>query len=183
MQLRRRLGRSGLSGLNLPRHGNHVQPAPGRGVARGGQLPVPLEADADVLPLGVPLRVEVVLDVSGLGRVDGVVPPHGAVLAGEPFRAALPVDDVARDHVLLAGLLRAETFAGGVAGGGVRGTLGGVGGMSEEGEREEWEGGCCRRLWDGECGGRRPLEEGLRLRCGGQEGGREGSFEHPEGCP
>lgn len=133
------------------------------------------------------VRVEIVLDVAGLSRVDGVVAPHGAVLAGPPLGAALSVDDVAGDHVLPAGLLRAETFAGRIAGVAVCGTLGGVGGASEEGEREEWE-GRCRRLWDGDGRGRgegRPLEEGLRLAelLRVQEGGREHSFEHPEGCP
>lgn len=59
-----------------------------------------LEDDADVLPLGVPLGVLVVFHVPAFGGVDGVVAAHGAVLAGEPVRAALAEDDVSWDDIL-----------------------------------------------------------------------------------
>ncbi len=45
-----------------------------------------------------------------------MVASHAAVVAWVPVRAALPEDDVARDHVLLAGLFGAESFAGAVFG-------------------------------------------------------------------
>lgn len=59
-----------------------------------------LEDDADVAALGVQGGILVVLDVAGGRRVDRVVAAHGAVLAGEPFRAALAEDDIAGDDVL-----------------------------------------------------------------------------------
>lgn len=62
---------------------------------------MPLKHDPDVLSLGVLLRVLVVLNVPTFRRINRVVPPHRAVLAGEPVRAALAENDVARDHILL----------------------------------------------------------------------------------
>lgn len=54
----------------------------------------------DVLTFRVLERVFVVFDVAGLSGVDGVVAAHCAVVAGEPFGAALAEDDVAWDYVL-----------------------------------------------------------------------------------
>lgn len=61
---------------------------------------VALEYNTNVLAFWVLQRVFVVFYVAGLGGVDGVVASHAAVVAWEPFRAALAEDDVARDHVL-----------------------------------------------------------------------------------
>lgn len=115
------------------------------------------------------LRIAVVLDVARLRRVDGVVAAHAAVVAREPVRAPLAEDDVAGDHVLLAGLLGAQPFAGAVFGA-VGAALGGVRGGT--GLRVGWrcDGGAG---WDGEEG-----QEG--------EGGGEGCGavrERPEESP
>lgn len=59
-----------------------------------------LEHDTDVLAFRVLQGVFVVFHVARLGGVDCVVATHGAVVAWEPFRAALAEDDVAGDHVL-----------------------------------------------------------------------------------
>lgn len=59
-----------------------------------------LEHDTDVLAFRVLQWVFVVFHVARLGGVDCVVATHGAVVAWEPFRAALAEDDVAGDHVL-----------------------------------------------------------------------------------
>ena len=56
-----------------------------------------------------------------------MVAAHGAVLAGEPVRAALAEDDVARDDELGGGAFGAEAFSGSW-GGFVGAALGGVGG-------------------------------------------------------
>lgn len=61
---------------------------------------VALEDNTDVLAFGVLQGVFVVFNVAWLGGVDGVVAAHCAVVAWEPFGAALAEDDVARDHVL-----------------------------------------------------------------------------------
>ncbi len=62
---------------------------------------MPLERNANVLPLRVQRRVLVVLDVARLRGVDSVVATHAAVGAGEPVRAALAEDDVARYDILI----------------------------------------------------------------------------------
>ena len=54
----------------------------------------------DVLAFRVLEGVFVVFDVAWLSGVDGVVAAHCAVVAGEPFGAALAEDDVAWDYVL-----------------------------------------------------------------------------------
>lgn len=59
-----------------------------------------LEYHTDVLAFWVLQGVFVVFYVARLGGVDGVVAAHGAVVAWEPFGAALAEDDVAGDHVL-----------------------------------------------------------------------------------
>ena len=86
--------------------------------------------------------IPVVAHVSSHRSVDGVVFPQPDVLAGEPFRAALPEDDVAGDDVLGGGAFEAEAAAGGV-GGAVGAPLGRVGGVSGllgvgRGEGEGW---------------------------------------------
>jgi hypothetical protein len=60
-----------------------------------------VEGNADVLPLRMPCRVAVVLDISGHGRVDGVITAQDGVQARVPNRAALLVYDVARYHILV----------------------------------------------------------------------------------
>ena len=60
-----------------------------------------LEHDSDVLSFGVLLRVLVVFHVSALSRIDSVVSPHRAVLAGEPVRSALAEYNVAGNHILI----------------------------------------------------------------------------------
>ena len=84
----------------------------------------------------MPFGVAVEFDVAGLRCVDGMVPAHSAVVAWEPVRAALPEDDVAGYHVLLAGLLCSQAFAGAVFGS-VGAALRGVGGMADGCEGEE----------------------------------------------
>ena len=59
-----------------------------------------LEHDTDVLAFRMLERVFVVFYVARLGGVDCVVATHCAVVAWEPFRAALAEDDVAGDYVL-----------------------------------------------------------------------------------
>lgn len=90
-------------------------------------------------------------DVSAFFGEDGVVATHAAVLTGEPMRAALSEDDVARDNVLLGGFFGAETFSGTLAGAVGAGLFGvrGVAGLLEEGS-EFWEG---TGLEEGEDGG------------------------------
>jgi hypothetical protein len=61
---------------------------------------VALKHHTDVLAFRMLQRVFVVFYVARLGGVDGVVAAHGAVVAWEPFGAALAEDDVARDNVL-----------------------------------------------------------------------------------
>lgn len=56
--------------------------------------------DADVLLIGIPTGVAVVFYVAGLRGVDGVVAAQCAIVAWEPFRAALAEDDVAWYYVL-----------------------------------------------------------------------------------
>ncbi len=56
-------------------------------------------------------RIEVVLDVAFFTREYRVVPAHPAVVAGEPMRASLAEDDIARHDILLAGLFGAKAFA------------------------------------------------------------------------
>lgn len=58
-----------------------------------------------------------------------MVATHAAVLAGEPVRAALAEDDVARHDELGGGFLGAEAFSG-AAGGGFGAAFGGVGGVA-----------------------------------------------------
>lgn len=77
--------------------------------------------------------ISIIANISGNGGVDGVVATEADVLAGVPFRAALPEDDVPRDDVLGSGAFEAEAAAGGV-GGTVGAALGGVGGVSGLGE-------------------------------------------------
>jgi hypothetical protein len=62
-----------------------------------------------------------------------VVPPHAAVLAREPVRAALSEEDVARHHVFAVALFGAQALSG--AGCGLVGApLGGVRGWAGLGE-------------------------------------------------
>lgn len=102
------------------------------------------------------LRIAVVLDVARLRRVDGVVAAHAAVVAREPVRASLSEDDVAGNHVLLAGFFGAQPFARAVFGAVgaalacVRGGAGlcvgwrcGGGWDGEEGQEGEWGGKGC----------------------------------------
>lgn len=76
------------------------------------------------------LRILVENHIPLLLGEDRVVAPHAAVLAGEPVRAALAEDDVARDDELGGALFGSEAFAGAVGGfvgaalGGVRGGAG-----------------------------------------------------------
>ena len=118
------------------------------------------------------LRVAVVLHVAALQREDGVVASHAAVLPGEPVRAALPEDDVARRHELRVALFGAEAAAGGVAGA-VGAALGGVGGGAGVG------GWFCGRGWEeGEAGEGKEEEGGRRGReGGGKVSGEEGRVE------
>jgi hypothetical protein len=59
-----------------------------------------LESYTNVLAFWVLEGVLVVADVSRLGGKNAVITTKFAVLAGEPMRAALAEDDVARNHVL-----------------------------------------------------------------------------------
>lgn len=123
------------------------------------------------------LGVAVVFDVAGFRGVDGVVAAHAAVVAGEPVRAPLPEDDVAGYHVLLAGFLGPEPFAGAVFGA-VGAALGCVRGVAALGAREEGWGRSCGRGrcgWEEEVGGQR---EGWGC-GGGGDGCEEGAEEGP----
>lgn len=62
---------------------------------------VPLERYADVFARLVARRVAVVFHVAGGRGVEGVVAAEADVFAGEPEGAALAVEDVAWDHVLV----------------------------------------------------------------------------------
>lgn len=84
------------------------------------------------------LGVKVVPHIARFRSVDGVIPANRAVLAGEPFRPALAVDETARNDVFAAGALRTETLSGGVLGVSVCGTLGGVRSVSDVREREKF---------------------------------------------
>lgn len=61
---------------------------------------VAFKGDANVLAVGVPVRVAVVLDVAGDGGVDGVVAAKNGVFAGVPDRASLLVDDRSGEDIL-----------------------------------------------------------------------------------
>lgn len=56
-----------------------------------------LKYNANVASLGMPKRIAVVAYVTLLHGEDGMVAAHVTVFAGEPFGAALPVDDDAWD--------------------------------------------------------------------------------------
>lgn len=86
----------------------------------------------------MPLGVKIVPDIPGLGGVDGVVSTDITVLAGEPFRPALLVDNASRDDVFAACALRSETLSGGVTRVSVCGTLGGVRGVAGLRDGEEF---------------------------------------------
>lgn len=77
------------------------------------------------------LRVGVVFDITRGERVDGVITAHAAVFAGKPFGATLAEDDVSGNHKLVAGFLRAETFACAVFRAVVGAALGGMGGIAD----------------------------------------------------
>lgn len=79
-------------------------------------------------------RIQVVPDIAGLSSVDGVVAAHGAVVAGEPFGAALFEDNATGNDVLAAGALCAQTLSSGIAGVSVGRSLGGVRGVTHLGE-------------------------------------------------
>lgn len=81
------------------RRGRHVEAPLARRVGRVGECVGFVEHHPDVLPLGVPCRIPVVLHVPRGQREDRVVSPHADVLAREPLGAALLVDDVAGDDV------------------------------------------------------------------------------------
>jgi hypothetical protein len=87
------------------------------------------------------LRIEIVFHITGFRSVDGVITTHATIFSGKPFRPSLFEDDVTRDHVLLAALLCAQTFTGGVTGTGVGATLGVVRGVTDlrAGEEEARE--------------------------------------------
>ncbi len=62
---------------------------------------MPLKHNPNIPPFRVQARVEVVLDVAGLQGEDCMVAAHAAVVAREPFRAALAEDYVAGDDVFV----------------------------------------------------------------------------------
>lgn len=108
------------------------------------RLPSALAAD----PKG---RILIVPHEALHAREDRVVAAHAAVLPGEPERAALAEDDVARHDELGLGFFGAEALAGalfgavgaalgGVGGGAGVGRVGGGGEESEGGEGEAVEG-------------------------------------------
>jgi ABC-type uncharacterized transport system permease subunit len=61
---------------------------------------ISLEDNTNVLSFGILLGVFVVLHIAAFGSINSVIAAHGAILAGEPVRAALAEDDVAWDDIL-----------------------------------------------------------------------------------
>lgn len=79
----------------------HVELALAFGVRRVGEDVVLVEDDANVFPVRVARGIAVVFDVARGHGVDRVVAAHDAVFAGPPEGAALLVDDVAGDDILV----------------------------------------------------------------------------------
>lgn len=84
-----------------PRHGDHAQAPPSRGVGRTWEDVGAAEDDTNVAAFGVELGVAIVFYEAGLGGVDGVVTTHADVFAWVPLGAALTEDDVAGYYVFL----------------------------------------------------------------------------------
>jgi hypothetical protein len=82
----------------------HPQPPPPNRMRWLRQHLRTLKHNTDILAFRMLERIFVVFYVAGLSGVDGVVASHAAVVAREPFRAALAEDDVAGDYVLFCGL-------------------------------------------------------------------------------
>lgn len=63
---------------------------------------IPLEDNANVLSFGILLGVLIIFYVATFGSINCMIAAHGAVLTGEPVRAALAEDDVAWDNILFS---------------------------------------------------------------------------------
>ncbi|KAJ5620914.1 hypothetical protein N7510_004898 [Penicillium lagena] len=120
-------------------HSNHIQPAAGRLVAWVRQLLVLLKHNPNILAIRMQLRIAVIPHITRVLGEDGMVSADAAVLAGEPFRAALSEDDASRHDVLAARALGAEALACWIARVFVGGSLRCMRGMSHLGERRK----CC----------------------------------------
>jgi hypothetical protein len=92
--------RGGLEQRHIHLMSKHPQPPPPNRMRRLRQHLSTLKHNTDILTFRVLQGIFVVFYVARLSGVDGVIASHAAVVAGEPFGAALAEDDVARDYVL-----------------------------------------------------------------------------------